>query len=163
MWHSCACTCCIVCPTLVSFCAHPHAPMWRPSHFHHFLSCQTCVLQWGRSFRFFPGCSWSKLWMFPRTSFWDVTGRLCHVTTPLVILGYACDMPGFLWTYREHTWEVDSRGEAFLSQCAYHPGGKQEGSAQWWTHTPGVSQDEAGEAKHLTSAVGPPELLLIMF
>lgn len=45
---------------------------------------------------------------------------------------------------REYSGEVDSRGEAFLSQRPHHPGGKQERPAERRAHTPRARQDEAG-------------------
>lgn len=40
---------------------------------------------------------------------------------------------------REYSREVDSGGEALLSQCAHYPCGKQERPAKWRAHTSRVS------------------------
>lgn len=39
---------------------------------------------------------------------------------------------------------MDSGGEAFLPECAHHPGGEQEGPEERRAHAPRTGQDETG-------------------
>lgn len=78
-------------------------------------------------------------------------------TYEYVLLGI-CSVSGCSHLFassREHTRKMDTWSETFLPKCAHHPCRKQEGFAEWWTHTQGVGKDETGDLINFTSSIPP--------